>query len=158
MVCEFCTRDLASAASMTEPQRIKLIKLLGARYNPDTDVVKMSSEMHETPMQNKRYLVDLINSIIKEAKDASDMFDDVPLDFRHHKPKKTWVFPQEWKLDAGRRDQLLAERERLKMLQDAQVVREEVIEGKTILEQAIKAMPKDVPRIVTDPRQRKRLR
>lgn len=114
--------------------------------------------MHETPMQNKRYLTDLTSKLIKEAKDSTDMFDDVPLDFRHHKPKKTWVFPQEWKLDAGRREKLLAQRETAKMLEGAQALQQQVVEGKTILEQAIKAMPKDVPRIVTDSRQKKRLR
>jgi small subunit ribosomal protein S35 len=57
VVVQFCTRDISS---LTEPQRIKLIKLAGVRYNPDTDVVKISCEKFEEPAQNKRYLGDLV--------------------------------------------------------------------------------------------------
>jgi small subunit ribosomal protein S35 len=85
VVVQFCTRDISS---LTEPQRIKLIKLVGVRYNPDTDVVKISCEKFEEPAQNKRYLGDLVQKLIREAQNEEDMFEDVPLDFRHHKPKK----------------------------------------------------------------------
>jgi small subunit ribosomal protein S35 len=84
IVVQFCTRDISS---LTERQRIKLIKLAGVRYNPDTDVVKISCEKFEEPAQNKRYLGDLVQKLIKEAQNEEDMFEDVPLDFRHHKPK-----------------------------------------------------------------------
>ena len=180
VVCEFCTADLAVSADLTEPQRIKLIKLAGVRYNPDTDIVKMSSEMHDTPMQNKRYLSDLVQKLLQEAKDPSDMFEDIPLDFRHHRPKKTFSFPQEWKLDSTKRRQLIAERQKVAEIEGPKREREMLIaeqekdlnslvglddgqmgerfvDGGKILERAIAAMPKEVPRIVSAP-QRKRLR
>lgn len=117
IVLEFCTRDLPD---LTEPQRIKLIKLVGPRYNPEKDIVKMSCEMFETQAQNKRYLGDLVDTLMTEAQDGTDMFDDVPLDFRHHKYKPKLRFPKSWKLteerkkrlDMNREQRLLAERER----------------------------------------------
>lgn len=65
VVVEFCTEDLPD---LTEVQRRKFIKLVGVRYNPDTDIVKMSCEMFEAQAQNKRYLGDLINTLLKEAR------------------------------------------------------------------------------------------
>ena len=93
IVLEFCTADLP----LTPAQRTKLIKLVGVRYNPQTDVVKMSSEMFETQAQNKRYLGDLVDTLIAEAKDKTETFEDVPLDFRHHKYKQKLEFPEAWK-------------------------------------------------------------
>ena len=65
VVLEFCTRDLPD---LTDGQREKLIKLVGVRYNPQTDIVKMSSEMFDTQAQNKRYLGDLVDTLMKEAR------------------------------------------------------------------------------------------
>lgn len=62
---EFCTQDIRD---LTPIQRDKLRKLAGVRYNPETDIIKMSCEMFETQAQNKRYLGDLVGSIIQEAK------------------------------------------------------------------------------------------
>ena len=106
-VVEFCTRDLPD---LTEAQRIKLVKLVSVRYNPETDIVKMSCEMFETPAQNKRYLGDLIDTLVAEAKDNTDMYEDVPLDFRHHKYKPKLQFPEDWKLTPERKERLEAER------------------------------------------------
>lgn len=103
IVLEFCTRDLPD---LTEAQRIKLIKLVGPRYNPETDLVKMSCEMFETQVQNKRYLGDLVDTLMAEAKDSTDMFDDVPCDFRHHKYKPKNEFPEAWKMTPERKQQL----------------------------------------------------
>ena len=107
-VIQFATKDLAKAAGLSEAQRIKLIKLAGVRYNPDTDTVKMSSEKYEFAAQNKRYLGDLVAKLVKEAQNEEDMFEDVPLDFRHHKQKKKHVFPEEWKLTGKRVEELQA--------------------------------------------------
>ena len=93
IVLQFCTADLP----LTPAQRTKLIKLVGVRYNPQTDLVKMSSEMFETQAQNKRYLGDLVDTLMAEAKDEKDMFEDIPLDFRHHKFKRKPEFPEAWK-------------------------------------------------------------
>ena len=41
VVMEFCTADMPG---LTEIQRAKLKKLCGVRYNPETDIVKMSCE------------------------------------------------------------------------------------------------------------------
>ena len=93
ILLEFCTSDLP----LTPTQRTKLIKLVGVRYNPQTDVVKMSSEMFETQAQNKRYLGDLVDTLMAEARDEKDTFEDVPLDFRHHRFKTKPQFPESWK-------------------------------------------------------------
>jgi hypothetical protein len=65
VVVEFSPADLDE---LTDGQRLKLKKLAGPRYNPETDIIKMSCENYENQAQNKRYLGDLINSMIKEAK------------------------------------------------------------------------------------------
>lgn len=64
VVCEFATIDL----ELTLIERLKLIKLTGVRYNPDTDIVRMSCEMFEHQAQNKRYLSDLVDTLMAEAK------------------------------------------------------------------------------------------
>lgn len=64
MVVEFSPRDL----SLNDAQQLKLKKLLGPRYNPETDVAKMSCEQFEHQAQNKRYLGDLVEKLIARAK------------------------------------------------------------------------------------------
>ena len=153
IVLEFCTRDLRA---LTEAQRIKLIKLVGPRYNPETDIVKMSSEMFETPAQNKRYLGDLVDTLIEEAKDETDTFEDVPLDFRHHKFKPKVEFPEGWKLT--REKKLMLEKDR--MLRSEQEREREVkgklIEGARVVEEAMKRLPvRDESRVVLDAQRRR---
>lgn len=145
VVLEFCTRDLPG---LSEAQRIKLVKLIGVRYNPDTDLVKMSCEMFETQAQNKRYLGDLVDTLMAEARDASDMFEDVPLDFRHHKAKPKFEFPEQWKLTEERRAQL---DENLKQRELAEKEREEagrLVDGAKIIEQVMEAMTVKAPAAV----------
>lgn len=138
IVVEFCTRDLRA---LTEPQRIKLVKLVGPRYNPETDIVKMSSEMFETPAQNKRYLGDLVDTLIVEAKDETDMFEDVPLDFRHHKFKPKVEFPEGWKLTTERKVRLEEDR-KLRAEQDREKeVLGKLVEGVRVVEDAMKRIP-----------------
>lgn len=95
---------------LTSTERSKLIKLAGVRYNPSTDQIKMSCETFDTPAQNKRYLGDLVEILLKEAKDAKDTLADIPFDFRHHKPKPEYTFPKSWILTPERRAELLAAR------------------------------------------------
>lgn len=114
VVLQFCPKDLPG---LTEAQRTKLLKLLGPRYNPETDIVKMSSEKFEAPAQNKRHLGDLINKLIDEAKNGKDSFEDVPLDLRHHKATKKARFPEQWKLTPERVQYLLNERREQKLLE-----------------------------------------
>lgn len=65
VVLEFSPADMPG---LTKVQADKLRKLAGVRYNPEKDVVKMSCEMFETQAQNKRYLGDVVESLLKEAK------------------------------------------------------------------------------------------
>jgi small subunit ribosomal protein S35 len=65
VVVEFCPADMPN---LTDGQRDKLKKLAGSRWNPETDIVKMSCEMFETQAQNKRYLGDLVDTILQEAR------------------------------------------------------------------------------------------
>lgn len=118
VVVEFCTKDLQESMTpkLTDGQRTKLIKLVGVRYNPDTDTVRMSSEKFEHAAQNKRYLGDLVNTLVKEARDTEDMFEDIPIDLRHHKPKIRHTFPEEWKITQHRVEQLSSIREAARAL------------------------------------------
>lgn len=70
VVCEFATTDLG----LTTTERLKLVKVVGVRYNPDTHIVRMSCEMFEHQAQNKRYLSDLVDTLITEAKVCAWMF------------------------------------------------------------------------------------
>lgn len=64
VVVQFSPADLG----LTDVQADKLRKLVGPRYNPETDVVKMSSEKYEHQAQNKRYLSNLVDDLIASAK------------------------------------------------------------------------------------------
>ena len=138
IVLEFCTRDLPD---LTEAQRIKLVKLIGVRYNPETDLVKMSCEMFETQAQNKRYLGDLVDTLIAEAKDSTDMYEDVPLDFRHHKFKPKLEFPEEWKLTPERKQQLEAERQQKRLAEKEREQSGQLQDGVSAIEAMLKAKP-----------------
>jgi small subunit ribosomal protein S35 len=134
IVVQFCTRDIPS---LTERQRIKLIKLAGVRYNPDTDVVKISCEKFEEPAQNKRYLGDLVQKLIKEAQNEEDMFEDVPLDFRHHKPKKRLVYPEGWKLREENVKRLLEARREVRLLEE----QKPAVNGAEIVQEYVRMLP-----------------
>jgi small subunit ribosomal protein S35 len=116
VVVEFAPQDLPLAP----PERRKLIKLAGVRYNPDKRVVRISCEMFDYQVQNKRYLSDLVDRLIAEAQvrptcihscgsnnvqDQSDTFEDIPFDFRHNKVKKKIEFPWEWVEIAKQKEQ-----------------------------------------------------
>lgn len=65
VVVEFCPGDMPG---LTDQQKVKLAKLLGSRYNPQTEIAKMSCDSFESSAQNKRYLGDLVERLIDEAK------------------------------------------------------------------------------------------
>jgi small subunit ribosomal protein S35 len=71
VVLEFSPADMPD---LTELQRDKLRKLVGVRYNPESDVVKMSCEMFETQAQNKRYLGDLVDKLLQEARVGTSFY------------------------------------------------------------------------------------
>jgi hypothetical protein len=123
VVLEVSPEDL----DLTEVEKSKLIKLAGVRYNPSTKIIKMACESFETQAQNKRYLGDLVEVLLKNAKDPKDTFEDVPFDFRHHKPKPFYEFPEEWKMTPERK-KALDERRAAKLEREHQ--RE--LEGKVV--------------------------
>lgn len=65
VVVEFTLEDMPNLDAI---QRSKLAKLLGVRYNPTTDIAKMSCEMYESQAQNKRYLGNTIDKLLIEAR------------------------------------------------------------------------------------------
>ncbi|CAR24158.1 mitochondrial 37S ribosomal protein mS35 [Lachancea thermotolerans CBS 6340] len=77
--------------------------LARTRYDHTTDIFKMSSDRYPEAAQNARYLSDKLQALIKEAKDTSDDFSDVPLDTRHttarnlRRKTRGYKFPEEWK-------------------------------------------------------------
>jgi small subunit ribosomal protein S35 len=87
----------------------------------------MSCEKFEHAAQNKRYLGDLVDKLVAEAKDDSDMFEDIPLDFRHHKPRSKPQFPEEWKMTKSRAQELETLRQ-VPPQQFAQIEQEKVVE------------------------------
>lgn len=64
MVVEFSPGDLG----LTDIQEMKLKKLAGSRYNPTKETVKMSCESFEHQAQNKRYLAELVQKLVADAK------------------------------------------------------------------------------------------
>ncbi|KAI0999641.1 hypothetical protein K3495_g8556 [Podosphaera aphanis] len=103
VVLEFSPADIPD---LTEVQREKLKKLAGVRWNPETDTVKMSCESYETQAQNKRYLGDVLASLLRESRDSTDTMEDIPLYTKHHRFKKNPQFPSEWVMSEKRQEEL----------------------------------------------------
>jgi small subunit ribosomal protein S35 len=132
VVVELSSKDLVPKY-LSEEQHQTFLKLVGTRYNPDTDIIKMSTEKFDSRAQNKRYLGDLVKSLINEAKNG-DTFADVPLDLRHHKPKIRHYFPEGWKLTEERKRQLAATREQRRL---AEVEHVSTVHGKEVIAYAV---------------------
>ncbi|KAK2879929.1 hypothetical protein FQN49_000741 [Arthroderma sp. PD_2] len=135
VVLELCSKDLAPTY-LTEEQRITLLKLVGPRYNPDSDIIHMSCEKFPTRAQNKRYLGDLVGTLIKEAKEG-DSFADIPLTFHHHKPKKRYVFPESWKVTEESKKQIESARQQI----DSLITDKGIVDGNEVIAQAAKTLP-----------------
>ncbi|CAI7580498.1 unnamed protein product [Penicillium crustosum] len=152
VVVELASQDL-TPKYLTEAQRQTFLKLAGTRYNPQTDIIRISSEKFGSRAQNKRYLADVVNSMIKEAKEG-DSFADIPLDLRHHKYKTRLQFPESWNMTEARRSQLAARRkERLA----AEETRAALVDGNSVVSEAIKSLPSLNPALqakATDERER----
>ncbi|KAI9597269.1 mitochondrial ribosomal subunit protein-domain-containing protein [Syncephalis fuscata] len=91
--------DLCRVAELNEDHRHKLLLLCGTRYNARTGVITFASERFPNRAQNKRYLSDLLDQLIVEAKDEKDLFKDIPLSAvtnARHQPKPDLKFPLEW--------------------------------------------------------------
>ncbi|RAL01170.1 mitochondrial 37S ribosomal protein mS35 [Aspergillus ibericus CBS 121593] len=133
VVVELSSKDL-TPKYLTEAQRQTFLKLVGVRYNPQTDIVRMSCEKFHHRAQNKRYLGDTIKALIKEAKEG-DSFTDVPLDVRHHKPKVSHRFPESWVMTPERKKQLEARRA------ERQRQEQEQVDGNRVVLQASRTLP-----------------
>ncbi|KAF2096563.1 hypothetical protein NA57DRAFT_41951, partial [Rhizodiscina lignyota] len=136
VILEFSPADLPE---LTDIQRNKLIKLLGARFNPSTGVAKISCESFVTQAQNKRYLADKVEELLEEARDPKDTFEDVPFDFRHHKPKVRHEFPKEWIMTEERRAQLIEKVSQTRILEQERAMRGSMIDGAEIVNRALAA-------------------
>ncbi|PYI12271.1 37S ribosomal protein Rsm24 [Aspergillus sclerotiicarbonarius CBS 121057] len=133
VVVELSSKDL-TPKYLTEAQRQTFLKLVGVRYNPQTDIVRMSCEKFSLRAQNKRYLGDTIKALIKEAKEG-DSFADVGLDVRHHKPKVSHRFPESWAMTPERKKQLEARRA------ERQRQQQELVDGNKVVLQAALTLP-----------------
>lgn len=118
-------------------QRSKLIKLAGPRYNPTSNAIKLSTEQFDTQTQNKRFLGETIQGLLAEARDATDTFEDVPFDFRHHKPKVRHEFPKEWILTEERKQYLANKRAEKARLEDERAGNGQLVDGKTIIDTSL---------------------
>ncbi|KAG2200374.1 mitochondrial ribosomal subunit protein-domain-containing protein [Mucor mucedo] len=83
-----------SDLKLSATEKHKFLLLSGPRYNVNTEELVMSSERFPHRKQNKKYLLDVLNKLIVEAKDTKDTFADIPLDLP--KPKQRLEFPKEW--------------------------------------------------------------
>ncbi|OTB09058.1 hypothetical protein M426DRAFT_316351 [Hypoxylon sp. CI-4A] len=135
VVVEFSPKDLP----LNEAQQLKMKKLLGPRYNPETDVAKISCEQFEHQAQNKRYLGDLVDSLVSRAKDPSDMFEDIPLDTRHHTFKVKPKFPREWRMSEERRKFIEDTRQKSLLLDQTKEEAGALVSGKEKIEQFFSA-------------------
>lgn len=136
VVVELSTEDL-TPRYLSQGQRNTFIKLVGPRYNPDTHIVRMSCERFSSQAQNKRFLGDLVNTLIEEAKQG-DSFADVPLDLRHHKSKPRVSYPSGWVMTDKRRKQLEARRNQRQMDEKE---RAELVDGNAVISEAVKTLP-----------------
>ncbi|KAI9813617.1 MAG: 37S ribosomal protein S24, mitochondrial [Pycnora praestabilis] len=147
VVLEFSPNDMLS---LTETQKNKLIKLAGVRYNPSTSIIKMSSEMFETQAQNKRYLGDLVDTLLREAKDEAETFEDVPFDFRHHKPKPKLRFPDEWRMTPERQRQLEETRQQRQLLDQQRAEQGKLADGVRFIEAALRAPAVNTSKVMVE--------
>ncbi|OLN82220.1 37S ribosomal protein S24, mitochondrial [Colletotrichum chlorophyti] len=130
VVVQFSPADL----KLSPVQADKLRKLAGPRYNPETDIIKMSSEKYEHQAQNKRYLSDLVDKLVESAKDPKDTFKDIPLDTRHHEFKNKPKFPKEWRMTDERRKELEAFRMRALEVDAGKLEEGRIVDGAAKIE------------------------
>ncbi|KAG0053263.1 37S ribosomal protein S24, mitochondrial [Gryganskiella cystojenkinii] len=83
---------------LTNPELHKFLLLVGPRYDPVNEAIKMSCEKFQDRSQNFKWLSDTLDKLIEEAKKNPEEMQEVPLDLRHAaknlRPKVR--FPKEW--------------------------------------------------------------
>ncbi|CAG8498419.1 8608_t:CDS:2 [Ambispora leptoticha] len=106
----FSLSDLITHANLTPAQAHKFVLLCGTHYSPPKSTTKFNKdefpyrgelkfvcEKFPYHAQNKKYLSDLLDRLIKEAKEETDTFEDIPIDLRHVKKRKPKLcYPKEW--------------------------------------------------------------
>jgi len=98
----FRVSDLAREYNLDETA-VKKVKLIaGARYDPDSDVVKIVCQHRPNRKQNQERIEKMIARLITSAKDKSETFDDIPVEAivsLTRKPKKAPIpYPESWKI------------------------------------------------------------
>jgi len=87
-------------ALLTQKQLHKFVVLCGPRFNGIE--FKFSCDKFPHANQNKKYLSDLLDKLLEEAKKEEDTFEDIPMDTRHiekrlkKKKLRGLKFPVEW--------------------------------------------------------------
>lgn len=95
-----------------------------------------------------------IQGLIAEAKDGKDTFEDVPFDFRHHKPKVRHEFPKEWVLTSERKAYLAFKRAEAARLQDQKAGNGELIDGESVIDTSLPFLTEAEPVLVEAPRRK----
>lgn len=156
VVMTFSPSALAPLANNSVAQT-KLIKLLAARYDPSKSEGRLSCDRFPTVAQNKRFVSDKLDTLIQEALDPTDTFEDIPFDFRHHRPKKQLEFPEGWKLTDQRAAMLAARNAGVKALEEGRVLQGQVVDGRRIIEGAMRGAMQKTP-VTTTPAGKKQVR
>ncbi len=65
------------------------------------------------------------------------MFEDIPLDTRHHQFKKTIKFPDSWRLTEARKKELEAQRRQALLLDDTKRTEGSLVDGVQTIQQAL---------------------
>ncbi|KAG0345935.1 37S ribosomal protein S24, mitochondrial [Podila humilis] len=83
---------------LTDLELHKFLLLVGSRYDPVQEQIKMSCEKFSDRSQNFKWLSDVLDKLIDEAKKDPESVKDVALDLRHaQKAMKPKIrFPKEW--------------------------------------------------------------
>ncbi|KAJ3413319.1 37S ribosomal protein S24, mitochondrial [Chytridiales sp. JEL 0842] len=88
--------------NLSKTERHKFLVLAGDRYDPYEDKVTLTLRDDETEAvpgssKEKLELLERLEKLIAEAKDAKDTFKDIPVDLRHTSLRKRGLaFPKEW--------------------------------------------------------------
>lgn len=89
-----------------------------------------------------------------EAKDATDSFEDVPFDFRHHSPKVRHEFPKEWILTPERKKYLADKRAQAARIEDQKKGNGELVDGQVIVETSLPFVSEAEPVLIETPRRK----
>lgn len=67
------------------------------------------------------------------------MFQDIPLDFRHHKFKQKPRFPEHWRMTPERKQQLDATRRQRQLLDQERAEQGKLLDGVKLIEEAMRS-------------------